>query len=143
CAGKGMAQLTADPADDGVRTVILDRFIDPEELAALMDAADFGVLPYRRILHSGTAMLFASHSCPVLAPRMGVFIEHERDYRIGLYYDPSSSEDLRRAIRQVMEFGREPFASSFTAFHSDHRCEDEAKVMEEVYRSLSGKEVLS
>ncbi|MFZ1728636.1 MAG: oligosaccharide flippase family protein [Bacteroidota bacterium] len=123
------------------RTVILDRFIDAAEASALMDASDFGALPYRRILHSGTAILFASHACPVIAPRMGVFIEQERAYSIGLYYEPDSQEAMTEAIRAAAERGRKPFAASFTAFHTDHRLESEAQVMLQVYRSLSGEEV--
>jgi O-antigen/teichoic acid export membrane protein len=143
CAGKGMAQFAADTALGNARRIILDRFIDQEEISALMDAADFGALPYRRILHSGTAMLYASHACPVIAPRMGVFIDHQRDYNIGLYYNPDSMDDLEAVINRAIELGRNDFASSFPAFHSDHRLEDEAQAMQEVYRSLSGKKVLS
>jgi beta-1,4-mannosyltransferase len=141
CAGSGMTQLAASTTRGGVRTVVIDRFIGDGESAALMDAADFGALPYRRILHSGTAMLYASHGCPVIAPRMGGFIEQEREYRIGLYYDPASTGDLERAIRQAVALGRQHFTPSFSGFHAAHRCEDEANAFLDVYRELSGEEV--
>ncbi len=142
CAGRGMTQLVGHAMRGGLRTVVIDRFVSDDECAALMDAADFGALPYRRILHSGTAMLYASHGCPVIAPRMGAFIEQEREYRIGLYYDPASTADLERAIRQAVALGRQHFTPAFPEFHAAHRPEDEAEAMREVYRMLSGKEVL-
>ncbi|MBE0642864.1 MAG: oligosaccharide flippase family protein [Bacteroidetes bacterium] len=138
CAGKGMTQITGDAERAGIRVVSLDRFISSEHIAALMDAADFGVLPYRRILHSGTAMLYASHECPVLAPRMGAFVEQERAYRIGVYYNPESVADIQRAIREACETGRGGFREGFPAFFTDHRCEDEADAFTQVYRELSG-----
>ncbi|MBR9977367.1 MAG: oligosaccharide flippase family protein [Bacteroidetes bacterium] len=141
CAGKGMDALVREHARAKPRTFVFDRYIGTEETAALMDAADFGILPYRRILHSGSAMLFASHCCPVIAPRLGVFTEHERKYDIGVYYDSSSVEGLKTALRFAREAGRESFASSFAAFHADHSCAEEAAVIERVYRELSGEKV--
>jgi glycosyltransferase involved in cell wall biosynthesis len=119
----------------------LDRFIGDEETAALMDAADYGVLPYRRILHSGTAMLFASHACPVIAPRIGFFNDHEKDYYIGLYYTPSEQTDLQRAILEAVGGSRDDFAASFTSFHATHNAENEVLALLELYREASGKEI--
>jgi len=142
CAGRGMTRLAADAERAGLRAIAVDRFISEEETAGFMDAADFGALPYERILHSGTAMLYASHACPVIAPRIGVFIEHERDYGVGMYYDPGSDEDLRRVIRDASARGREAFAGAFDVFFSDHRPEDEAAALLALYREVSGKEIL-
>lgn len=142
CAGKGMAALAREYTRAEMRTFVFDRYIGEEETAALMDAADFGVLPYRRILHSGTAMLFASHRCPVIAPRLGMFTEYERAYDIGVYYDASSVEGLKTALRAARQAGRESFAPAFTVFHAEHSCAEEAAVLERVYRELSGEKVL-
>ena len=143
CAGKGMTGVAAEAEGAGLRTIVLDRFISEEETAALMDAADFGALPYRRILHSGTAMLFASRSCPVVAPRIGVFADHAREYRIGIYYDADSEDGLRDAVREAAKSGREAFADSFLPFFADHRPEDEAAALQALYRELSGKKMFS
>lgn len=143
CAGKGMGELAKGLSRQGLRIVTLDRFIGDEETAALMDAADYGALPYRRILHSGTAMLFASHGCPVLAPRMGCFTDHEKDHYIGLYYTPSDQADLRRVILEAVRGSRDDFTASFTSFHATHSAENEALALLGLYREISGKEMPS
>lgn len=141
CAGKGMNELTAGISRQGMRIVTLDRFIGDEESAALMDAADYGALPYRRILHSGTAMLFVSHACPVIAPRIGFFTDHEKDYYIGLYYTPSDRSDLRRVLLDAVHGSRDDFTASFEPFHAAHSIEAEATALLGLYREISGKEI--
>lgn len=139
CAGRGMAGVTEDRARPGLRILTFDRFVDAEETATLMDAADYGALPYRKILHSGTAMLFASHGCPVIAPRMGVFLDHEKDHAVGRYYDPHDPTDLRRVLREAADIPRDAYAAAFDAFRAAHREEDEARALLEVYRRLAGE----
>jgi O-antigen/teichoic acid export membrane protein len=141
CAGRGMHELTAGISRQGLRIITLDRFIGEEETAALMDATDYGALPYRRILHSGTAMLFASHACPVIAPRIGFFVDHEKDHYVGLYCTPSNRSDLQRVIRDAVGRSRDDFASSFTPFHAAHGIEAEATALLCLYREISGKEM--
>jgi beta-1,4-mannosyltransferase len=141
CAGRGMRELTGGMAIPGLRLITMDHFIGEEERTELMDAADFGVLPYRHILHSGTAMLFASHCCPVIAPRTGVFEEHERDFRIGLYYEPADHDDLRRTFVEAVILGRRAFAGYFADFHAAHRRSDEVHTFLELYTEFSGEEM--
>ncbi|MBR9973964.1 MAG: oligosaccharide flippase family protein [Bacteroidetes bacterium] len=143
CAGAGMAAVSegrtrAGRTRAGLRIITLDRYIGEEETATLMDAADFGALPYRRILHSGTAMLFVSHGCPVIAPKMGVFLDHEREYRIGLYYDPRTPADLQRVLRESVTRPRQEFADAMSHFRLYHCLENERDAMLDVYRDVAG-----
>ena len=70
---------------------LVPRRLQDAELSALVSAADFIVMPYRRILTSGTYFLAASFGKPVLAPRRGMFVsavEHGVD---GWLYDGTVS----------------------------------------------------
>lgn len=138
CAGSGMAAMKEGRGRAGLRVITLDRYIDEGETAALMDAADFGALPYRRILHSGTAMLFASHGCPVIAPRIGIFRDHAKEFSIGLYYDQAAPADLQRVLREAAGLRRERFSVAMDSFQRSHRPEAEAQAFLEVYRRLTG-----
>lgn len=50
-------------------------FVSDEDVQAYFNAADICILPYRRIVTSGAAMLSLTFKCPVLAPREGVLPE--------------------------------------------------------------------
>mgnify|MGYP001119861999 FL=1 len=50
---------------------LIDRYIPDDEVQVFMKAADIVVLPYRRILNSGTALLALSFGRPVIVPAQG------------------------------------------------------------------------
>ena len=77
-------------------------WVPPDEVAQLFAACDLVVLPYRRILNSGAALLALSCGRPVLAPDLGAM----RDLQDGvgeawvrLYRDGLSAAELAAAAR--------------------------------------------
>ena len=55
--------------------VILQSFIPEEDLASLFSMAELIILPFKKILNSGSVMLSLSFGKPVLVPAMGSIIE--------------------------------------------------------------------
>jgi beta-1,4-mannosyltransferase len=60
-------------ADADARITLVGRFLGDDELAALIRAADHVVLPYRRVLNSGSALLALTLGRPVVLPRTPTF----------------------------------------------------------------------
>jgi glycosyltransferase involved in cell wall biosynthesis len=59
---------------DGAPCIELDlrsELLSEEQLEVMLDKADAAVLPYRKVLNSGTALFSLSRNCPVLAPSIG------------------------------------------------------------------------
>lgn len=82
--------------------VIDARRIPDNEIAAYFDIADIMVLPYERILTSGSAILACSFGVPVLAPKLGLLpelLEHGRD---SILYNPEHPQALVSALRQAV-----------------------------------------
>ncbi|WP_263785482.1 glycosyltransferase family 4 protein [Salinibacter grassmerensis] len=68
----GRVQATAE-GDARVRTAL--RFIEEDEMPALIAGADLVVLPYESIMHSGSALLALSYDRPILVPDRGAMTE--------------------------------------------------------------------
>ncbi|WP_263841695.1 glycosyltransferase family 4 protein [Salinibacter sp.] len=68
----GRVQAAAE-ADARVRTAL--RFIEEDEMPALIAGADLVVLPYESIMHSGSALLALSYDRPILVPDRGAMTE--------------------------------------------------------------------
>ncbi len=64
---------TAAKADPRVHTAL--RFIEEDEMPALIAGADLVVLPYESIMHSGSALLALSYDRPILVPDRGAMTE--------------------------------------------------------------------
>ena len=70
-AGKPAPELTAQLERierSGVAVTAELRFIEDSEVASWFSAADVAVLPYRKVLNSGSMMLAASYGLPVILP---------------------------------------------------------------------------
>lgn len=63
----------AQEGESRIRTEL--RFIEEEEIAVLLAAADLVALPYETLMHSGTALLALSFDRPVLMPDRGAMSE--------------------------------------------------------------------
>ena len=68
----GRVQAAAE-GDARVRTTL--RFIEEDEMPALIAGADLVVLPYESIMHSGSALLALSYDRPILVPDRGAMTE--------------------------------------------------------------------
>ena len=68
------------------------------QLQWYLNAADFMVLPYKKILTSGTAFLAISFGLPVIAPSIGLLGDVVRNGESGLLYDPDDPASLEQAL---------------------------------------------
>jgi len=87
----------------GTDRVRLDlRFIPTEQIPVVLGAADLVVLPYRDIMHSGSALLALSFDRPVLVPERGAMAELRAqvgDDWVLTYEPPLTTDALRNALR--------------------------------------------
>ncbi|MGH6886495.1 MAG: glycosyltransferase, partial [Geminicoccales bacterium] len=89
-------------ADGCPRVRLLLRWVPLAEVQHLFVASDLVVLPYRRILNSGTVFLALSFGRPVLVPDKGAMREQQERFGsewIRLYSDDLSAGDLTEATR--------------------------------------------
>jgi glycosyltransferase involved in cell wall biosynthesis len=83
------------------RITFLPGRVDDEKVQIYMNACDLVVLPYKRVLTSGAAILAMSFSRPCIAPRAGC-ITDTLDERGAIFFDSEPSDDLLRAMRTVI-----------------------------------------
>lgn len=76
------AHANADPS-----ILINQGFIDDGEVQNYFNAADLVMLPYKRILTSGAALLSIAFERPIIAPRSGVLPELIEDGKQGYLFD--------------------------------------------------------
>lgn len=67
----GLEKRVRDVGDSDPNVRLDLRYIPESEIPTLFAAADFAVLPYRKVFNSGAAVLAMSQSTPVVAPDMG------------------------------------------------------------------------
>jgi glycosyltransferase involved in cell wall biosynthesis len=105
-AGKALddryGQSLAEQAS-GVKNIILhNTFIEDDQIHLYFSAADVVVLPFERILTSGSLLLAMSYGKPIIAPRLGSIPETmgEADW---LLYDPNEKQGLLHAIKRSLQ----------------------------------------
>lgn len=124
--------LGAAEGDDRVRTEL--RFIENEELPAVLGAADLVVLPYDHILQSGAALLALSFDRPVLVPDRGAMSELRAD--IGPEWVRTYEGDLTAAtLAEAMDWA-ETESRSARAPLDDRAWPRLARQTERLYRRV-------
>jgi glycosyltransferase involved in cell wall biosynthesis len=83
-----VAEQAAALDGDGVPVTSALRFLDDAEVATWFSAADVVVLPYERILNSGTMHLAATYGVPVVLPGEQHLIEDFGDQEWVRFFDP-------------------------------------------------------
>jgi glycosyltransferase involved in cell wall biosynthesis len=86
------------------RIVLLPEHLDDASLAACLDRASLVVLPYRKILNSGSALMALSAGKHVVVPAIGSMRALQRDVGSGaltLFEGPFDADVLRDAIDRV------------------------------------------
>jgi glycosyltransferase involved in cell wall biosynthesis len=78
------------------------RYVPEAELARLVRSASLVVFPYRSIDQSGALMAALAFDKPVVATRVGGFVELLRDGEHGRLVDPGDSEALAAAIAELV-----------------------------------------
>jgi beta-1,4-mannosyltransferase len=79
------------------RIHLIAEFIPENEIQIYLNAADVVVLPFERILSSGSVMLALSFGKPVIAPTLGCLTELITS-EVGILYDPSYDRGLYDAL---------------------------------------------
>jgi glycosyltransferase involved in cell wall biosynthesis len=82
-----------------ISTTYVPEFIDDNDLNLWYSAADVAVLPYTRILNSGSLHLAASYGCPVVMPGEKHLVDEFGDEPWVHFYDP---QDPVKQIRQLI-----------------------------------------
>jgi glycosyltransferase involved in cell wall biosynthesis len=88
------------------RIRFLPGYVADDEIQLYMNACDVVVLPYRRILTSGAAVLAMSFGKPCIAPRAGC-VTDILDEKGAIFFDPTVSGDLERALRKTADLRRQ------------------------------------
>ena len=84
------------------RIIFRPGFVRDEDVQVYMNAADVVVLPYRRILTSGAAILAMGFGKPCIAPRSGC-VTDALDAEGAVFFDPNAPDGLRRAFMKMDE----------------------------------------
>lgn len=92
----GHIEAIRDIAAEDSRIRLCLGHIPDAEMQYYYHAADVVVLPFSRILTSGSAMLAMSFGRAVIVPRMGCLGELPED--VAVLYEPGSDESLKQAI---------------------------------------------
>jgi glycosyltransferase involved in cell wall biosynthesis len=92
-------QLATGHRGEKVR-VVAERVPD-EEIQVYLNACDFAVFAFERILTSGSVMLAMSFGRPVIVPDMGCLSEL-RDTGAAIVYDPNDPNGLKNAMEEAL-----------------------------------------
>jgi beta-1,4-mannosyltransferase len=84
--------------DDRIR--FIPGFVKDDDVQVYMKASDVVVLPYKRILTSGAAILAMSFGKPCIAPRAGCITDTLGEQGT-FFFQPTVTGDLDRALREA------------------------------------------
>ncbi|WP_443970807.1 glycosyltransferase family 4 protein [Sphingobium sp. CR28] len=101
CDDLGLAQELTEIAGSSDRVDLRFGFLDAADMERLIDEADALLLPYQRILNSGSALMALSRYRPVIAPAIGSLPELRSQVGEGwlwLYDGAFDADKLRAAI---------------------------------------------
>jgi len=93
--------------------ILIDRFIENEELQYFFNAADVVTLPFKKIENSGSVILAMGFKKPVIAPSMGVLKHRLHNQRELLFTDSleQSFEILRKeSFESLQKIGAKNYA---------------------------------
>lgn len=115
-----LKKLIQDNKDLLDQVVVIDRRLSDTELTSLCREADVGVLPYRKILISGSYYQAVTFGLPCIVPDIGMFQGEVEDGVTGIKYGPSGG--LRKALQRAQSLRREGLEAigrqTFTACRS-------------------------
>lgn len=122
-AGKPVEPLNLDEfelsSEVKNKITLVEKYIPEDELQWFFNAADVTVLPYRKILTSGSLLNAMSFSRPVIAPRVGMTEEIIQDGYNGFLYELGSIQSLKQAMLKIAQMKPEVreklFQQAFTS----------------------------
>ena len=104
-AGKvlGVSQADLEKRLSVVRNVIFrPGFVPDDEMQVYLRSADAMVLPYRKVLTSGSVFLALSFGLPVICPRAGLLSHIVEDGENGLTYEADDSKGLANSMARFL-----------------------------------------
>jgi glycosyltransferase involved in cell wall biosynthesis len=96
------ALLSAAGRDAQNQLRLINRFVDDAELQLFFGAADFAVLPYRRVLTSGSLILALGFGVPVVVPEVGMTRQVIAGSKAGLLCNAADGMALETAVRGML-----------------------------------------
>lgn len=114
-AGKGKIE-GLNQSDITENIILINRYIENDELAYLIDNCKFGILPYRSATQSGVLMSFYAFNKPVVATRVGDLPVHVSDGINGYLSVEDNISSLVVSINKMLN-------SDITRFSNKIRCE--------------------
>lgn len=82
--------------------IIIDRYIENEELGTLIRNAKFVVCPYTDATQSGVLMTAYAFNTPVVASSVGAFPEYIEDKKFGLLMENNNSKELAKKMSEAL-----------------------------------------
>jgi beta-1,4-mannosyltransferase len=95
-------QEVAHSIEGDARIRFLPGHVADDDIQLYMNACDVVVLPYRRVLTSGAAVLAMSFGKPCIAPRAGS-VTDMLDEKGAIFFDPAVSGDLEWALQKTID----------------------------------------
>jgi glycosyltransferase involved in cell wall biosynthesis len=137
-AGKPLTRAVAHEIESYAkkipRVILHFDYIPDEELPYYYQAADYVVLPFTKILTSGSLMLALSFGKPVLAPRMGC-IPEIIDEGMGILFDPEKNGGLLDGLIKMRDIdiaaAREKIKEKLPQWNWQHIAERHKEVYRE------------
>lgn len=96
------AQKLQDMIADLPNVVLVPEFIATDRLHLFFSAATAVVLPYQKVLNSGSLILAMSYGLPVIAPRQGSLCEYLGEAS-ALLFDPADQQGLLTALQKSLQ----------------------------------------
>lgn len=88
-------------AETKEKITLIERYISNDQLQWFFNAADVMILPYKKILTSGSALNALSFGCPVIIPRVGMTEEFVRDGYNGFLYELGNISSLTKTMSKI------------------------------------------
>jgi GT2 family glycosyltransferase/glycosyltransferase involved in cell wall biosynthesis len=85
-------------------TVFRPGYVRDDQMQVYLRSGDAMVLPYKKVLTSGSVFLAMSFGLPVICPRAGLLEHVVRDGHNGVTYDPEAADGLTVAVRRFLGF---------------------------------------
>ena len=105
--------------------IVIDRFIENDELQLFFNAADVVTLPFKKIENSGSVILAMGFMKAVIAPRIGVLVERLKNQTELLYTE--SVDDSFKVLKQLTPENLEEIGEKNYQELSKYKCGDFAK----------------
>ena len=100
CPNPDLLTKIQHAAQGDPRILLQLKFIQDEDIQIYMNACNWVVLPYQKILNSGSALLALSFGRPVIVPQQGVLTELITDGKHGFCY--TKERDLAATLNYAM-----------------------------------------